>query len=75
VKADLNIATYDFRDPEQSTLFREQNIERMKCNIADKLKDLEAKGIIDKDGAESAPILRPICSRIRALTSPVDVHA
>jgi hypothetical protein len=50
VKADLNIASYDFRDPEQATLFREQNIERMKRNVADKLKDLEAKGIIDKDG-------------------------
>ena len=50
VKADLNIATYDFRNPEEAAVFDNQEIERMKRNVANKLKELEAKGIIDKDG-------------------------
>ena len=63
VKADLSIATYNFRDPKEAELFQAQDLNRIKRTVGNKLRDLQAKGIIDQDGhpvrTDTPPDMQP----------------
>ena len=47
---DLNIATYDFRNPEERARFNEQELRRIQETVGKHLEELKAQGIIDEQG-------------------------